>query len=86
MLAAQLGVNPNTMQKAFAEMESEGLIETPPNAKSIIHVNGEIITRLSAELLDSQVSNLISMAKSIGVDYKCLTDLISAGWDKKNDV
>lgn len=68
------------------EMENEGLIETPPNAKSLVRVNEETMTRLSAELLDNQVSELIALAKNIGVSYKHLTDLISSSWDKKNDV
>lgn len=86
VLAAQMGVNPNTMQKAFAEMENEGLIVTPANAKSIVRTTEETKPRLRAELLGSQVSDLVATARSIGVDYKQLTDLISESWDEKNDV
>ena len=37
-LAAQLGINPMTVQKAYKIMEDEGLIRTQPNARSIICV------------------------------------------------
>ena len=81
MLAARLGINPNTVQKAFAELEEEGLLETPPNAKSLIRVNETMKSRLRAELLEREVAGLITMAKDAGLDYKGLIDLISAGWE-----
>lgn len=81
MLAASLGVNPNTVQKAFAELEREGLIVTPPNAKSVICAGAETLTRLRAELLDNEAAALVATAKGAGMDYKRLMDIISAKWE-----
>ena len=86
MLAARLGVNPNTVQKAFAELEREGLIITPPNAKSIIRVNDAVVSRLRIELIENEIASVISAAKNAGMDYKQLTDLISLVWEKNNSV
>lgn len=81
-LAVTLGVNPNTVQKAFAELEHEGLIATPPNAKSVVCVNGDkTMTRLRKELLTDQAVALARMAKDAGVSYKQLADILSAAWD-----
>ena len=36
VLSAQLGVNPNTVQKAYRLLEEEGLIQSHPGAKSCV--------------------------------------------------
>ena len=81
LLAAQLGVNPNTVQKAFVELEKDGLIETPPNAKSVVHVNEAALARLREEILEVQVSALVELAKSMGLDSEQLVTMICNRWD-----
>ena len=81
VLAAQLGVNPNTVQKAFVELEKDGLINTPPNAKSVVHINDEIFARLREELLEAQVSALVTAAKRAGLDYNQLISMICTDWN-----
>ena len=39
VLSALLGVNPNTVQKAFAILEEEGLILSRAGAKSVINIS-----------------------------------------------
>ncbi len=36
-LAAQLGINPNTVERAFAELEKQGLIRTIPKKGAFVH-------------------------------------------------
>ena len=38
-LSAMLGINPNTVQKAYRLLEDEGIISTVPGAKSIIDIS-----------------------------------------------
>lgn len=83
MLAASLGVNPNTVQKAFVQLENEGLIETPLNAKSLICVNTKKKEHLRKELLEERLNELIKLAKETGIRYKEFSDLISACWDNE---
>ena len=75
-LAASLGVNPNTVQKAFAELEREGLIVTPPNAKSVVRVSKNDFNRIQHELLEGQVIALAETAKEAGLDLGQLIKLI----------
>ena len=84
LLAAQLGVNPNTVQKAFAELEKDGLIETPPNAKSVVHANDAALARLRKEILEAQVSVLVEIARSTGLNSEQLASMIYAQWEGHN--
>lgn len=83
VLAAQLGVNPNTVQKAFADLEKLGLIKTPPNAKSIIAVNDEMLAALRAELLEGQVSSLVDAAHGAGISRNHLVSMINTDWENR---
>jgi len=82
MIAAQLSVNPNTVQKAFAELEKEGLISTPPNAKSVVYTDEAVVARLHVELLEGQVSALVAAVKSTGLNREGLVAMIYKQWDK----
>ena len=83
MLAAQMGVNPNTVQKAFAEFEKEGLIITPPNAKSVVNADEEALERLQAEILEGQVSALVDAAMGAGLGCEQLVDMVNTDWKCK---
>ena len=80
MLAAQLSINPNTVQKAFAELERDGLIVTPANAKSVVHADGAVHERLRGELLEGQVIALVAAAKGAGLDCGQLVEMIVASF------
>ena len=76
LLAAQLGVNPNTVQKAFAELEREGLIKQPPNAKSLVCVNEDTLKSLRVEILETQVNGMVQAAKLAGLSCEELVSMI----------
>lgn len=77
-----LGVNPNTVQRAFVELEQLGLIETPPNAKSVVRLSEDARRRVISELLEGQVSELIELSRQLDLSFKQLIDLISDAWEK----
>jgi len=84
VIAAQLAVNPNTVQKAFAELEKDGIINTPPNAKSVVYADDAVFTRLRAELLEGQISALVSAAKGTGISRGQFVSMVCADWDRNN--
>ena len=84
MLAAQLAVNPNTVQKAFAELENDGLINTPPNAKSVVYADETVFASLREELLEGQISALVTAAKGTGISRGQFVTMICADWDRNN--
>jgi len=79
-LAAQLNINPNTVQKAYKLMEDEGFVITSGNQGSIIYVDEDIYRRIEDELTRGMVSEFIVSVKEINLSFKRVVDLISEMW------
>lgn len=81
VLSALLGVNPNTVQKAFALLEEQGLISSRTGAKSVISVTDDQIAGIKAELLLSDIKNITSALKQMGLSREEAARLIEENWD-----
>ena len=51
-LSALLGVNPNTVQKAYRLLEEEGLMESRSGAKSVLTLDERKVRDVRTKLLD----------------------------------
>ena len=69
-LALTAKVNPNTMQKALAELEDEGLIYTERTNGKFVTDNQELIEKLKIELAKEKVNIYINDMNNIGVSYE----------------
>ena len=69
-LALTTRVNPNTMQKALAELENEGLIYTERTNGKFITDNKELIEKVKRKLAEEKVNNYINDMKNIGITYE----------------
>ena len=69
-LALTARVNPNTMQKALAELESEGLIYTERTNGKFVTDNKELIEKIKTELAKEKVNNYINDMKNIGLNFE----------------
>lgn len=81
VLSALLGVNPNTVQKAFSLLEEEGLISSRPGAKSFISADLTAIEKIKEELLLNDIKNIVSSLKQMGLSSSQATELIINNWD-----
>ncbi len=81
VLSALLGVNPNTVQKAFALLEEQGLIISRTGAKSVISVTEELIGRIKEELLLTDIKNITMALKQMGLTREEAARLIEENWD-----
>ena len=63
-------VNPNTMQKALIELESEGLIYTERTNGKFVTENKELIEKIKKELAKEKVNNYLNDMKNIGISNK----------------
>lgn len=81
VLSARLGINPNTVQKAFKTLEDEGLIQSRAGAKSSISVTLEVIERLKEEVLMEDVRNVTSALKQMGITRDEAKNLIEKYWE-----
>ncbi len=68
--AAQLNINPNTVQKAFKLMEDEGFVRTSSTLGSVIYVDEAIFNRIEKELTEELVKEFIGSAKEINLSFK----------------
>ena len=66
-LALEAGVNPNTMQRALAELERDGLLETVRTTGKFVTQDEELISRIRSELAAESIRALIGNLKSLGL-------------------
>lgn len=81
-LAALIGINPNTVQKAFKLMEDEGYVVTPRNAASVLYLTPEIVSVIEDELSHAFVRKFVTQACENGLSYKRVIELISQYWEE----
>ena len=81
VLSSLLGINPNTVQKAFRMLEEEGLIESRSGVKSVIVVNSETVERVRAELMKSDIRSVINALKQSGITKEEAMRLIAQNWE-----
>ncbi|BBI35502.1 GntR family transcriptional regulator [Cohnella abietis] len=79
-IAAQLNINPNTVQKAFKLMEEEGFVHTSSTQGSVIFVNEAIFSQIEEELTRELVKSFVDSAKEIQLSFKSVVELISEHW------
>lgn len=69
-LALTVRVNPNTMQKALVELESEGLVYTERTNGKFVTNNKELIEKIKREFAKQKVNNYLNDMKNIGITYE----------------
>ena len=81
VLSALLGVNPNTIQKAYRMLEDEGLIRSHSGAKSYVAADAAAIARIRAQLLENDALNIINSMKQMGLTREDALALIEKYWE-----
>lgn len=80
VLSALLGVNPNTVQKAYKMLEDEGLIQSRTGAKSYVAVTVVKLREIREELLEEDAKNAINSLRQMGVSKEEAHALIDKYW------
>ena len=62
-LAAQAGVNPNTMQKALSELERSGLVVTMRTSGRVVTEDMEMIKQIRKQLAAEQAAEFVKQMK-----------------------
>lgn len=74
--AAEASVNPNTMQKAFAELERSGLIVTQRTSGRTVTENSAMIQNIRRDLALEQVTVFLNKMKELGYTRDQVIDLL----------
>lgn len=82
VVSALLGVNPNTVQKAYRLLEEEGLIQSHPGAKSCVAADEAAQARVRAELLQEQAQQAVAALKRMGLSKDAALELIAQHWEE----
>ncbi len=82
VVSATLGVNPNTVQKAYKLLEDEGLMVSRPGAKSYAVVTPESVEAARAKLRAEEIGRVVSALKTSGMEKSEAMELISRLWDE----
>lgn len=80
-LSARLGVNPNTVQKAYHLLEEEGLISSRSGAKSAVTLPPGAAERIRRELLEQEAGALVRALRQSGLDKQGAVALVERLWE-----
>ncbi len=86
VLSSLLGVNPNTVQKAYRILEQEELISSHSGAKSVVVLTEEKIEEIRRELLETDAKSVVLTLKQMGVSKGEAFSLIEKFWDKGDEI
>lgn len=82
-LSALLGVNPNTVQKAYRLMEEAHYMESKSGTKSILTISPELVATVRQKLLYGDIMKLIDALKASGSTKEEALSLIADLWSKE---
>lgn len=75
-LAAEAGVNPNTMQRALQQLEREGLVFTQRSSGRFITEDIGMIAKAKENLAMSHIKQFVESMKSLGYSGDEMIDLL----------
>ena len=80
-LSTLLGVNPNTIQKAYHMLEEEGIIQSRSGAKSYTNVDAAAVERIRREQLRSETAGWGRAMKQMGISREEACALAGELWE-----
>jgi len=78
-LASEAGVNPNTMQRAMAQLEADGLVITNRTAGRTVTDKEEVLADMRRHLALERTEEYLNDLKSLGFDRAEASAMIQGG-------
>ncbi len=75
-LAAEAAVNPNTMQRAFAELERAGLVYSKRTSGRFITEDQEMIEALKADIAKEKIRLFLESMQQLGYEKEQILSLM----------
>ena len=84
-LAAQLTINPNTIAKAYRQLEQEGIIVTRPGSGAFIaNLDSNLSRAVRKKLLSDELERIAVEAFHMQIDKETLLELFNNAVEKLN--
>ena len=80
-MAAAAGVNPNTMQRALAQLEAEGLVRTERTSGRFVTEDIDLIEQLRASAARNIAADFLEQMRSIGYTPQQAAELLRS-WNE----
>jgi GntR family transcriptional regulator len=77
-VAASVAINPNTVQKAYKELEYEGLVSGRPGQGTFVVRSLSQVTPASVATLTRRLQRWIDAARAAGLDEDGIMDVVKA--------
>ncbi|MDD4311301.1 MAG: GntR family transcriptional regulator [Eubacteriales bacterium] len=84
-LAVMAAVNPNTMQRALAELEEMGLVTTQRNTGRTVTTDETSVSRARDSKADLLVETFMMQMKALGLSRKEVLDRLAKGEPKEGE-
>ena len=75
-LATELGINPNTVKKAYSILESKGVIVSLSTKGTFISIHTEKVTQEKIESKISEIKNIIGELENLGLSKEEILEKI----------
>ena len=85
VLSALLGINPNTVQKAFHMLEEEHLMESRTGAKSCMTLPPDTLDALRREVLSDELRAMARTLRQLGISREEALRLIEQAWKEEEE-
>lgn len=83
-LAAQAGVNPNTMQRALQELETRGLMKSQRTAGRTVSAGAEQLDGLRRQRAEALADEFWKQMQALGISAEETAALLRAAAEKEN--
>ncbi len=83
-LAAQAGVNPNTMQRALQELETRGLMKSQRTAGRTVSASAEQLDGLRRQRAEALADEFWKQMQALGISAEKTAALLRAAAEKEN--
>lgn len=84
-LAAEAGVNPNTMQKALSELERSGLVTALRTSGRVVTEDKAMIAETRNQLAQEKISEFIGKMKELGFEKEEIVALLNVQEGEKDE-
>lgn len=75
-LAEEAGVNPNTMQRAFTELEREGMVYSKRTSGRFVTEDEALIAKVRKEVAETELAQFVKKMTSIGFEQNDIVPIL----------